>query len=159
MRGCDRLGSERIVGNSYPIRSAPAFLFADVCNRSLGAPLAYFECSTHLRPREPVTAQLGNSGGINVYSWSSELLTLRPCIAKTSPNALLNERPLELGHRSDNLEHQPARSVCGRRCPRRKRKAGSCGRWRRSYFRESGASSACRTLGDRKRPSALRLVT
>jgi hypothetical protein len=54
-----------IVGNSCPIQSVPAFLFADARDRSLGAPFPHVEDSTHLSPRKPFTPQRGHSNSIN----------------------------------------------------------------------------------------------
>ena len=50
---------------------------------------------------------------------------------------------------ASHARKQPARSIRCRRRPRWKRQAGRCGRWRRIYFREHGASSSRRALVDR----------
>jgi hypothetical protein len=54
--------------NTYPIRLAFAFLFADACDRSLDAALAHLERSTHLRPRKPITPKGGHPDYVNFNS-------------------------------------------------------------------------------------------
>jgi hypothetical protein len=79
------------LANSYPIPSAPTFLFADACNRSLGAALAHLERSTHLRPRKPIPPQGSHSHSIHLDAGPSELLPFRASIAQPSLDPFLNE--------------------------------------------------------------------
>jgi hypothetical protein len=70
-------------------------------DRSLGAPLAHIEGSTHLGPRKPFTPQISHPASVNLNAGPSELLSLGACVSETSPNSLLDERSLKLGHRAD----------------------------------------------------------
>src|ERR1700733_2803224 len=39
--------------------------------------------------------------------WPSQALALRPCIAQTGPDSLLDQRALEFRHRTNDLKHEP----------------------------------------------------
>jgi hypothetical protein len=52
---------------------------------------------------------------------------------------------------ASDAREQPSKSIRCRRCPRWKRQAGGFGRWRRSNFRVSGASSSLGALLERIR--------
>src|SRR5664279_1287753 len=75
-------------------------------HRSLGAPLAHIEGSTYLGPREPLAAQCKHPISVNVDARPPELLALGARIAQPSPDPLLDERSLELGHGANDLKHQ-----------------------------------------------------
>src|ERR1019366_3502820 len=52
---------------------------------------------------------LGHPGSVNFNARPSEPLPFGASIAQSGPDALLDQRPLELCHGADDLEHQPAR--------------------------------------------------
>jgi len=87
-------------------RNSAPVAFGQACNRSLSAPFAHIEGSTHLGPGKPVAPQLSDPCSVNLGTWPPEPLPLGARIAQSGLNPLLDERPLELCHGADDLEHQ-----------------------------------------------------
>ncbi len=52
-------------------------------------------------------AQAGNVSGVHGCPWPAEFPTFGTGRTNPGPDALLYQRPLELGHRPDDLEHEP----------------------------------------------------
>jgi len=53
---------------------------------------------------------------VNFNSWPAKPLSLSSGVVQAGSYALLNERPLELSHRADDLKHQATRWSAGRDC-------------------------------------------
>src|SRR5258708_8261256 len=89
-------------------KAAPTELLRTT-ERSLSSAPAHSDLRLDSLPRTPLGAQCSNPVSIDDYPRSPQLSALRLGIPEPRANALLDECSLELGHRANDLEHEPPR--------------------------------------------------